>query len=531
MKSNTADPVTLPLETSCGRVRGLRAGGLSRFFGIPYGTDTGTNRFRPAVSPPSWSGVRDCFSLGAKAPQGPVSLPGLPGVADGPGLSVTEAIMRVVASDAVESEDCLFLNVHTPDSSSARLRPVMVWLHGGAFAVGSGFDPMTDPSLLALHGDVVVVSLNHRLNALGYLYLGALHDDFADSGNCGHLDIVLALQWVRDNIVAFGGDPGNVTIFGESGGGAKVGALLGMRPARGLFHKAIEQSGPAARLVDRSDAAMIAELTLRALGIAKTDVHKLQTLDWQTVVAAASGVRLASGAPGLTERTLAPCVDGRSIPAHPFSPLATDLSSEVPLMIGTTRDEWTQMLSLDKRFGNMAADDARRFFTTYLGDAATDAYEFYRASLPSDDPSYWVSAFLTDLVMRTGSIVTADRKAAQNKAPVFMYRVDFEPDVMNRMLRSTHSIDVPLVFGNLQPPELIGTGPVVDELSRAMMQAWINFARTGDPSSGDLAWPHYDPAERLTMVFDAVSEVRPDPDRAARLFWEAKNVELVQGHA
>jgi para-nitrobenzyl esterase len=294
-----------------------------------------------------------------------------------------------------------------------------------------------------------------------------------------------------------------------------------MLPARELFHKAIEQSGPAVTLVDKADAAMIAEQTLAALGLARADVHRLQTLDPRAVIAAASAARLKSGMPGLTQRNLAPCVDERSIPAHPFDPVATDISSAVPLLIGTTKDEWTQMLAMDNRFGKLSVDEARENFLNFGGERGAAAFELYRAARPGDLPTYWVSALLTDLVMRTDSIIEADRKAAQKAAPVYMYRVDYEPRVLNRILRATHSIDVPLVLGTMIPRELIGSGPEVDTLSETMMQAWIDFARNGNPAQKDLAWPRYDTNQRLTMIFDTPCHVLSDPDRVTREFWAA----------
>ena len=512
---------TAPVEITGGQVRGLRSGGVSRFFGVPYGEDTGKRRFQPPRPVQPWTGVRDCVSLGAKAPQGPIPVPGVMGRVDptAPGIGVLAAVARTTNANVPESEDCLVLNVITPEASRASKRPVMVWLHGGAFASGSGFDAMTDGGLLARHGDVVFVSLNHRLNALGYLYLGELHPDFADSGNAGVLDILLALQWVRDNIAAFGGDPGNVTIFGESGGGMKVGSMLGMAPARGLFHKAIAQSGPVVTLVEKADAAEIAERTLASLGVDKADVHRLQTLDYKAVIAAASAVRLPTGPPWLTDRTLAPVVDGRSIPAHPYAPAATEISRDVPLMIGSCKDECTLFMAGDPALGAMGVDEARRRFGEMLGPRAAAAFEVYRQARPDDQPSYWVASMMTDRMFRTNSILQADRKSAQNAAPVYMYRVDYESRVANRLFRTPHGTDVPLMFGTLTPPEFIGSGPEVQSLSATMMQAWLNFVRTGDPSQKGLPWPRYESGRRQNMIFDAPCRIAPDPDQVTREFW------------
>jgi para-nitrobenzyl esterase len=510
---------TSAIATTVGQVRGLRAGGLSRFFGIPYGADTGQHRFQPARAPIPWSGVRDCNALGPKTPQGPITLAGIMGKLD-PGAKAVPVMMAVAGltnAKVGESEDCLVLNVITPDASRTRKRPVMVWLHGGAFAMGSGFDPMTDGSLLAHTGDIVYVSLNHRLNAMGFLYLGALHDDFADSGNVGMLDIVLALQWVRDNIAAFGGDPDNVTIFGQSGGGAKVSTLLGMLPARGLFHKAIAMSGPIVRLVEKADAAAIAEQTLARLGIAAADVHKLQTMPYRQVIAAASAVRLPPRpGGGIADRTLAPMVDGRSIPAHPFDPSATDISRDVPLMIGTAKDEATLFMAGDPELGNMSDDHARERFRAMLGAKGDAAYARYRAAYAQDDPSYRVSAMMTDQLFRSQSIVQADRKSAQRAAPVYMYRVDYEPRVADRILRSPHGTEVPLVFGTRVPLQFVGSGEEVDVLCDRMMCAWLNFAKTGNPSQKGLEWPRYESRRRLNLIFDAPCRIVGDPDPIAR---------------
>jgi para-nitrobenzyl esterase len=514
----TTSQQTPPVETAAGKVRGLRSGTISRFLGIPYGADTGPRRFQTAGAPTPWAGVRDCFAFGAQAPQGQLGIAGLnmTGAAPSP---VAREVMAIFAnsSDRVpESEECLFLNVYTPALSRGGKRPVFVWLHGGGFALGSGGTAAYDGSNLARRGDAVVVTINHRLNAMGYLYLGAFHEDFADSGNVGQLDIVLALQWVRDNIAAFGGDPGNVTIFGESGGGAKVGTLMGMVPAKGLFHKAVQQSGAAVTMAEKAEAIQVAERTLAALGIAPGDVHKLQNLPAKQIIAAASAVRLPTGA-----RSLVPVVDGRSLPAHPFSPQASELSRDVPLIIGTTKDEWTMFMATDPAFGTMTQEQARQRFKMMAGPRADAAFEFYRKARPSDPPTYWVTALMTDQAMRTNSILEADRKAAQGGAPIYMYRLDWEAPILNKALRSPHGLDVPLVFDNVTGGGIIGDGVEAKQLANVVSQAWVNFARTGNPSTRTLRWPRYTVPKRETMIFDLPSRVVSDPDRASREFWSA----------
>jgi para-nitrobenzyl esterase len=518
--SLTAKPLeaSKPVETTAGKVIGRRSRGVSAFLGIPYGADTSTRRFQQAELPEPWSGLRDCTAYGAQAPQMEF---GAAAVA-GPGADLNSDFVKQVITTfragmevGNESENCLVLNVYTPQESPLRKRPVMVWLHGGGFAIGSGGDPQYDGSALCRRGDVVVVTLNHRLNALGYLYLGALHEDFADSGNVGQLDIVRALQWVRDNIAAFGGDAGNVTIFGQSGGGAKVSALLATPTARGLFHKAIIQSGPGLTMADKTKAAELAERTLASLGVAKADVHRLQTLPYRAIIDAASAAQRHDD-----RRSLSPVVDGRTLPSDPFTPTAPEVSRNIPLIVGATKDEATLFLSADPNFRNMTAEQARAHLVAMLGERGNAAFELYQGLRPADPPTYWVTAAMTDRMTRMDSIRLAERKAEQRSAPVFMYRLDWQTPILGGVMRSPHGLDVPLVFDNVdQKLGVLGTGPEPRRIAPVMSQAWINFARSGNPSQRNLAWPGYDTASRQTMIFDVASHVVSDPDGEARAFW------------
>jgi para-nitrobenzyl esterase len=513
-EANEAPKMTGPVETQSGKVRGKRIGGVSKFLGIPYGADTSTHRFQPASAPMSWAGVRDCFTFGPQAPQTSFTAPPV-----APTSEAARAVMSIFSAaggSAPQSEDCLVLDVYTPDPSPRRKRPVMVWLHGGGFASGAGGVEAYDGGALCDRGDVVVVTINHRLNALGYLYLGALHDDFADSGNVGQLDIVLALKWVRDNIAAFGGDSNNVTIFGESGGGAKVGTMLAQPPAKGLFHRGIIESGPTIKMIEIADAAEVAERTLAALGVAKADAHKLQSMDCMAVIKAAQAVHLAG------KRTLSPVVDGRSLPTHPFDPKATEVSSGVPVIIGTNKDEATLFMALDPSFGKLTAEDARKRFDAQLGEKSAAAFEMYRKARPEDPPTYWLTSMTTDMGTWMNSIRLAERKAAQQAAPVFMYRLDWESPVAKGTLRSPHGLDVGLVFDHASTANsqsMLGTGPEPGKLAALMSQAWVNFARTGDPSQKGLVWPRYDAEVRKTMIFDLPSRIVSDPGRLQREFW------------
>ena len=510
---------TAPVETASGKVRGRRTGGVSAFLGLPYG-DTRARRFQPARPAQPWSGVRDCFAFGPQAPQGVINLPGgLPRELPLFARQVMGAF-RTGMQEGNESEDCLVLNVFTPHpstsgASAGRKRPVMVWLHGGGFTMGSAGDRQYDGSALCRRGDVVVVTLNHRLGALGYLYLGGLDPGLADSGNVGQLDIVLALQWVRDNISAFGGDPANVTLFGESGGGHKLSILLAMPAAKGLFHRAIVQSGPVVTTIDATGATALAERTLAGLGLSKADVHKLQDIDAATLIKAASAAEQPRA-----RQTLAPVVDGRSLPVQPFSPTAPAISRDIPLIIGTNKDEGTLFLSADPVFGTMTEDQARAHFTAMLGPRGEPALQVYKQMRPHDPPTYWVTALMTDLMMRVDSIRLAERKAGQGGAPVFMYRLDWETPVLGGALRSPHGVDVPLVFDTVETKRsILGDGPEPQRLADLLSQAWINFARGGDPSQPGLSWPAYDAATRRTLIFDTRSRVESDPDAAGRRFW------------
>lgn len=506
------------VETTTGKIRGKRANGVSIFLGIPYGSDTSAQRFQLAQAPKPWTGVRDCVALGAQAPQMEFNAASVAG----PGANLDSDFVKQILTAfregmevGNESENCLVLNVYTSDASARHKRPVMVWLHGGGFAIGSAGDPQYDGNALAGKGDVVVVAINHRLNALGYLYLGALHDDFADSGNIGQLDMILALQWVRDNIAAFGGDAGNVTIFGQSGGGAKVSTLLAMPPAKGLFHKAIIQSGPGLTMVEKARAAEHAERTLEKLGVAKADVHKLQVMDYQAIIGAASAASAAMGAGG--RGLLSPVVDGRSLPTDPFTPVAPEISRDIPVMIGTTKDEATLFLSADPAFGKMTEEQARQRALMMLGDKATAAIDVYKTLRPNEAPTYWLTAASTGRSTWMDSIRLAERKLAQHAAPVFMYRLDWETPVLGGVMKSPHGLEVSLVFDNPDKRRLtLGTGPEPKQIAAVMSQAWINFARSGNPSQPRLVWPGYDTIARQTMIFDTKSHVMSDPDAAAR---------------
>ncbi|HWA62660.1 MAG TPA: carboxylesterase/lipase family protein [Caulobacteraceae bacterium] len=486
------------VETSNGPVRGYREAGLSIFKSLRYGAPpVGALRFQPPQRPDPWSEPADAVALAAPAIQ--------VGVPVGETTGGRSAGDPPAPGQPGTDEDCLFINVWTPGLTGAR--PVMVWLHGGGFANGSGGAAMYDGAALARRGDVVTVTVNHRLNVFGYLHLGEL-GGHPSSGQAGMLDIVLVLEWVRDNIARFGGDPGNVTIFGESGGGAKVSMLQAMPAAHGLFHKAIIQSGPGLRAVSREAATKNARALLDALGLAPGDVGKLQTLPASAIQEAAA--KAVTGGP---MAGFSPCVDGIALPRDPFHPDAPAISAGVPVMIGTNKDEATLFLRADPRFGEYTEEDLAKRAKQAAGDKADALVAALRRAFPDYGPSHLAAAVQTATGMWLGSISLAERKAAQKTAPVFMYLLTWETPVARGSLKCPHALEIPLVFDNVETARnFVGRGEEPQVLAEQMSEAWLAFARSGDPNAGALpAWPAYDAERRATMIFDVTSRIEHDP--------------------
>jgi para-nitrobenzyl esterase len=489
---------TAAVDTSNGPVRGYREGPLAIFKGLRYGAPPlGALRFRPPRRPQPWSAPADVLTLGAPAIQ--------VGVAPGETTGGRSAGDPPAPGQPGTDEDCLFLNVWTQGLSGKR--PVMVWLHGGGFANGSGGAAMYDGAALARRGDVVVVTVNHRLNVFGYLHLAEL-GGHSSSGQAGMLDIVLALEWVRDNIAAFGGDPANVTIFGESGGGAKVSMLQAMPPAHGLFHKAIIQSGPGLRAVSAKAATENAKAFLEAAGVKPGELEKLESLNSAEIQAAAAKVQPANPMQGFS-----PCVDGIALPRDPFHPDAPPLSADIPVMIGTNKDEATLFLFSDPKFGEYDEEVLQRRVKQSAGDRAEALLAALRETFPDYSPSHLAAAAQTAAGMWLGSITLAERKAAQGAAPVYMYLLTWETPAGRGKLRCPHALEIPLVFDNVEAARsFVGRGDDPQRVSDQMSQAWLAFARSGAPSTAALpAWPAYDPTRRATMVFDLQSKVVDDP--------------------
>lgn len=503
------------VETNCGKVRGSVEQGINVFKGIPYAEPPeGERRFAAPAKMQPWTGVRDALAFGNRSMQ------------DENAFAMPPAMIKLFRQGDLEpmSENCLVLNVWTPTVNDGRKRPVMFWCHGGAFISGSGDSPWYDGANLARKGDIVVVTINHRLGALGYLHLGEFPGsaEFEASGNAGMLDIVAALEWVHDNIAAFGGDAGNVTIFGESGGGAKVSVLLAMPSAHGLFHKAIIQSGPAVEMASRDDATETARQVLAELGLDANKAGELRKIPATKIAEAQAAVLKRVSMMAFANRRRVgfnPVVDGKYLPGGPFEPAAPAISANVPLMIGTNKDEMTLFFAFAPWLDGMDEATFRKRVQMFVGDNGDRIIERYRKARPKDSMRDLVMAIATDHAMRMPSLTIADRKAAQ-AAPVFVYLFTWETPVLGGRLKSPHALEIPFVFDNMQAPGLTGDSPTRFALADKMSRVWLAFAKTGNPNCERIPeWPRYSAEQRPTMIFDNECRVENDPFGAERRAW------------
>jgi para-nitrobenzyl esterase len=501
-------PPDLVVPTGAGKVRGYRQDGIAIFKGIPYGASTaGSARFLPPRPPEPWKGTRSCLLYGAISPQ--VSWP-----------RKSEFSFLQPSPYSYQSEDCLVLNVWS-SGLSGRGKPVMVWLHGGNFTTGSGHElATTDGAGLARRGDVVVVSINHRLGLLGYLDLVGIgaSDRFAPAVNAGMLDIVQALEWVRDNIAGFGGDPGNVTVFGQSGGGIKVTALNAMPSARGLFHRAIVQSGSAERLFTKEMTAPLAADLLKELGLTPATADKLIDLPAETLVAAGDKVTARFGAAGSADiwKTVgwAPRPDGDVIPHQPYDPASLALFGNVPLMVGCCRHEVSPSLG-DPALEDMTMDQLKTQLAARFRDPGALA-EAFAAGNPGQRPVALAGIISASGFNRPNAVAQARAKARGGGAPAYLYQFAFEPTVLDGRPRSYHCAELPMAFYSLaHVPEATGNDARAWTMAARVSDAWIAFARTGNPNHPGIPhWPSASPTTAPTMVFNDVCAVEQDRDAA-----------------
>jgi para-nitrobenzyl esterase len=488
------------VETRNGRLRGRRVGDVLEFRGIRYADpQTPDNRFRRAIPLKPWTGVRDALRDGNQAMQFPA-----------------EAKMWAgeFRDFAPMSEDCLFLNVFAPGQDLTRKRPVMFWCHGGGFATGSSTVPVYNGNNLAAFGDVVVVTVNHRLSSFGYVNLrDVAGEEFMDAGNAGMLDIIDALRWVRDNIAQFGGDPTNVTLFGESGGGVKVTVLLGMPEAAGLFHKAIVQSGSFLRQLTREESVRTAKKLLTRLELDPSQASLIRSIPAYELLTAAMPFR----------GEFTPVVDEVHLPRHSFDPDASPLAKPVPMIVGTNETE-TSLWATDEIF---ALDDAsmRALLVKASGDKILTVIDSYRRNHPDDTPTDTYLKLTTDIRWRSGAIAQAERKVRQGGAPVFMYEFAWQSPVDGGKWKSPHAIDLPFMFRNQRMRNmrwLVGAGPRQDALADQLTSAWVAFAKTGNPTNPRTGtWKAYDLSSRSTMVFGESTTLVEDPDGADRKLFMA----------
>ncbi len=496
------------VETQSGKIRGYPDGHLEKpvqiFRGVPYGAPTGgANRFMPPQKVAPWTGLRNAVQLGDRAPQG------------SSGFVLVEELSSLDTSPM--SEDCLFLNVWTPQAGpNSGKRPVMVWFHGGGFSVGSGGDPRYDGSNLARDYDVVVVTVNHRLNVFGFLYLADIKgadSRFAGASNAGMLDIVAALQWIHDNIAMFGGDPGNVTVFGQSGGGRKVCTLMAMPGATGLRHRSISESGMDLRRMPREQATREAEQLMKAADVTPATLGKLQEMPFRDLqrLVAEKHVRAGSG----------PVVDGKTLPTDPVDPTAPAISADVPWMMGNTLTEavWQSSTPLDPIDDATLHADVKRNLRCD-DKTADEVIAVYKKGRPDATNTFIYQVIATDNWLTVNNSLAGERKAALGKAPAYVYRFDKQTPVRGGKLHAPHTIEIPYVFDDVDQftsAAMIGDRPDRYPVEKIMATTWTTFARTGDPNNATIPhWPAYDAKARSVMTLNNASKVVNAPHEAER---------------
>ena len=502
------------VETPAGTVMGATVEGILAFKAVPYAT---AGRFLRPRDPEPWTGTRDATSYRGRAPQAGLR----------PGTRPELETFSGTPDTSPDSEDCLTLHVWTPSVTDGVKRPVMVWFHGGAFAYGSANSDRLRGSRLAKRGDVVVVTVNHRLNIFGHLDLSEIGGaDYAWSGNAGVLDLIASLKWVRACIDRFGGDPGNVTIFGESGGGGKVSTLLAMPSASGLFHKAIIQSGAAIRHRTRERALQLTDCVLRELGIASAPIEQLRALSVARLLAAIKPAEQALGRspwPLFDRYPFGPVVDGDVLPAQPFDPVASPAARDIPLLIGDMKDETASFLAPDDAVWNrtLSEDAMIERVRALAGDATDRVVETYRRLYPGASAADRLIATTTDCNFRIRSLALAQRRLANAAAPVWMYSFEWETPVLGGRMKAPHAMDVPFCFDTIDLTNATDGSDTAKTLAATMSGVWAAFARNGVPDHPSIPhWPAYTLPERATLMLDASCRIENDPRGEQRALWQ-----------
>ena len=508
-------------ETNAGKIRGFKRNGVSIFKGVPYGASTaGARRFMPPVKPEPWTGIRNALQYGRICPyQDSAHFD-----TNGKNLANSDEdafVLHRGAAATVPGEDCLRLNLWTQEINGSHKRPVMVYMHGGGFSAGSGHDLLSyDGESLARNHDVVVVTHNHRLNVYGYLNLANLGGgEYASSANVGMLDLVAVLEWVRDNVATFGGDPGSVTIFGQSGGGGKVVALMAMPAAKGLFHRAIVQSGPFLKSLSPDYSGRLAELVVAELGLSKSQVSELQLVPVDRLSGAAAEAMKKMPRPMSSLRRVygeydwGPTVDGLILPRHPFDPGAPQISADVPLLTGTNLHEGVS--GLDRPDANaMGVEELNRLVKDEFGDGGQTIIDAYRRDYPRATP-FDLYAIIAAASFRRPAFEQGIRKAALGAAPAYSYIYSWQTPVLDGRPGSFHACEIAFAFDNASICDhYSGGAPEAFVLSKQISTAWVNFARTGNPNHDGLPhWPTYTAENQATMYFDTPCVVRNSPER------------------
>ncbi|HEV2530186.1 carboxylesterase/lipase family protein [Phenylobacterium sp.] len=487
-------------EIATGRVQGIANGPVWEFKGIPYGAPTGgKNRFMPPKPAAPWKGVRECFGFGQCCPQTQADIRGEYG----------QLIMWDRHDIAGMGEDCLTLNVWTPTTDRAAKRPVFVSFHGGGFATGSGNAPGFDGKNLAFYADAVVVTVSHRLASFGYTDLvgAGAPAEFKYAGVTGMMDLVHSLRWVRENIGAFGGDPGNVMIFGQSGGGAKTSTMLAMPPGKGLFHRAAVQSGSALRLVTPEAGAETAAKLLKELGIGKSNMGELQRISWQRILEAQTA----------TGGNFSPVIGTDALPNHPFDPVAPAVSADIPIIVSTTLED----AALGLTNFDLTESGLQKLLDQRFPGHGVELVALYRRYDPGASPFLIQAQAFTDAGGRRAAYALAARKAAQNAAPAYVYQWNWRTPAYDGKFGAVHGIDVSASFHSYRDGFFAGSSrgkAMADRLA----STWAAFVRNGDPNNAHIPpWQPYSDARRNVMLFDNDTRQETNPRAEIRAFWDA----------